>query len=121
MTHTAVSDDELHSAIADQLDFTGDAAVRERIVSTLTRLPEDVRAFAVERCRFATSDVEPEPAPTSDQWLVTLPGRPDATAVARGVAHAWLDYGSRGHGATSEDEADDLVSRWEFTGPGDDA
>jgi hypothetical protein len=121
MTHALASDDELRSTIADQLDYSGEAAARETVVSTLARLPEDVRAFAVGRCRFTTSDVEPEPAPESDQWLVTLPDRPDAAAVARGIAHAWLDYGARGLGATSEEEADDLVARWEFTGPGNDA
>jgi hypothetical protein len=121
--------DQARAAVLAALDYTGEnRATEQMIVSALLRLPEDVRTFATERCRFVSVGDQPhaDDATPSDRWLVELADGLDETSlahvVATAVARAWLSHDGDQGGETDEEEAErELVTSWEFTGPGADA
>jgi hypothetical protein len=127
---TTSGNDQGRASVLAALDYTGgDGATEQLIVSALLRLPEDVRTFATERCRFVSAGDRSDAgnAGPSDPWRVELDDGLDeaslAHAVATAVARAWLSHDGDQGDETDQDEAQvrELVAGWEFTGPGTDA
>lgn len=121
-----LSDEEVKAEVADRLDYSGsDTVTEQRVLSVLVHLPEGVRTFALERCRFASvSDDGQQGSVASDRVLVLVQDGLDESAIRHAVAHAWLGHDLSGHGhsvAVEEDDVRELVAQWEFAGPGADA
>jgi len=107
-------------------------ALQYHIVKTLYRLPDEVREFVYENCRFSsvadtavhrtTKDVKRYP------WLILLHEQEldedYQSVIARTIAHAYLDHRQYGVGwevseaAKYDKEATALVKKWGFVGPG---
>ena len=121
-----LSDEEVIAEIAGRLEYLGgDTETEERVVAVLLHLPEGVRTFALEKCRFASaSDFGQQGASGSGRVLVSVEDGLDESAIRHAIAHAWLGHGAGGSGRSSgvdDVEARELVAQWEFTGPGADA
>ncbi|HEX5951216.1 MAG TPA: hypothetical protein VFZ96_09445 [Actinomycetota bacterium] len=120
----------------DGLMYLGDDARTERvIVETLLRLPEDVRAFALERCVFLSVGwaapgltlpgavgVDPATRRSRDVWLIVLEEQAPldllASAAAHEIAHAWLRHDRLSEDLPDEHEvqAAELAQAWGFSG-----
>jgi hypothetical protein len=97
-------------------------ADKTTIASALTGLPEDVCLFALQRCRFESELSPPATSDSNDgRHVVVLTGVADEHAVRRAVAEAWLSANDGDSDGESRANVDELVTNWEFTGPGEDA
>ncbi len=124
--------------IAYDLSYLGeDEDLWRQIVEAIERLPEEVRDFALDRCRFlsvartthgmvlpgriGTHEVTNEPT-----WLVLLseaiPAEDVHGAIAHEIAHAWLGHDRLAFPPDDcEIQAANLTMEWGFSGVGADA
>jgi hypothetical protein len=120
-----VNDEAAAAELAQRLDYSGDSpTVEAAILAVVVQLPEAVRTFAIDRCRFLVKGSDPGNAAGSDRVAVEVEGTIDRPALLYAIAMAWLgntaaDGGKPGTAQTHE--ADELVAQWSFTGPGGDA
>ncbi len=122
--------------------FGEDRETELAIVRALARLPEDVREFALTRCRFSSVGrdasgwtmpgrlgVDAYSRSSRNVWLIMLEERPPKSrpveeTVGHEVAHAWLRHDLSQAGPIPEDIEDDWEVRaaaqaraWGFDGP----
>ena len=102
------------------------------IVMALYRLPDEVREFVYENCRFSSVSDTAVHRTTEDvkryPWLILLHEQEldedYQGIIARTIAHAYLDHKQPGIGwevseaAKYDKEAAALVKKWGFVGPG---
>ena len=125
---------------AYDLAYYGEDPITERlIVEAISRLPERVAEFALDRCRFLSVGLvtlgmampgkvcsHPFERRTRNMWLILLAeGLPDEDAhsiVAHEIAHAWLGHDRLSVELPTECERDaaTLTYEWGFTGKGAD-
>lgn len=128
-------DTELRREIMYELRYYGESTETEHLIlESLLRLPADVRAFALERCAFLSTDnirgsylsaeyVSGLLAGTRE-WLVLLhlDGlKPESAEsyVAHEIAHIWLGHGTfELANSTAEIDAAAQVRAWGFKGGG---
>lgn len=121
--------------IEDLMYLGEDVRTEHVIAETLVRLPDTVRAFALERCVFLSVGwaasgltfpggigVDPETRRSRNVWLIVLeeqaPRDALASVVAHEVAHAWLRHDRLSDELPEDHEvkAAELARRWGFTG-----
>ena len=120
----------------DDLMYLGEDARTERVIAeTIFRLPESVRAFALEHCVFISVGwaasgmtlpggigVDPVTRRSRNVWLIVLeeqaPRDSLASVVAHEVAHAWLRHDRLSEELPEDHEvrAAELARRWGFSG-----
>lgn len=124
--------------IAYDLVFFGeDVETQLGIVKVLSKLPDNVVQFALDRCSFTSVGkvtagmvlpgkvgIHPSEKRSRNCWLIILDERStdDESVIAHEIAHAWL-----GHDRTSADDqetweidAANLTKEWGFEGRGSD-
>lgn len=136
-------DADLRREIHYDLEYHGDDLdMRAAIISALGRMPEDVRRFALDRCRYLSVGgtlagyavpgrigVDPFTRRTRNVWLVVLTDVHEDLEglVAHEIAHLWLQQSETGNIAgreawtAAEEAAEALCREWGFEGPGADA
>jgi hypothetical protein len=122
--------DRTLQGVADALQVSYRIGENERlehqIYETVMRLPDDVRAFMMDRVVFLSSAWGQafRGVDWSQQWVIVLaPDLPDDDAtgiIAHEIAHAWRGHGTDplGYTADEEREACALAQCWGFTGAG---
>jgi AcrR family transcriptional regulator len=136
-------DANLRRAIHYELSYEGDdSGTRETIVAVLARLPEEVREWALDRCRFLSVGgtlaaypvpgrlvVDPATRRSRGVWLIVIDDRAEDLegVIAHELAHVWLRRAGTGSiggfdaWEAEEEAAEALAHVWGFTGPGTDA
>jgi hypothetical protein len=111
--------------VVAQLDYTGDEATKDTLIASLMRLPEGVRVFALDRCHFvaaAHASGDRSLASSSGRHRILLQQGVDDAGVMRAIGEVWLNqHSATGQAPDAENDVDELVAQWQFTGPGGDA
>ena len=132
--------EDLDAVHYDLAYFGADGQLERVLVDTIARLPEDVRQFALDHCRFlsvgrvshgmvfrGSIGVDYVTKRSDAVWLVLLfedVGEDDIHCmVAHEIAHAWLGHSALDPNVPKDAEivTANLVAEWGFTGLGADA
>lgn len=112
---------DLHYEQGRIIDFCAVDA-EDTLRRAISRLPDEVREFAYDRCRFASvgASMIGQTLPPGTRWLILVRDEEtDESVIAHEIAHAW-----RGHEGpntdSQEQEVRALVRSWGFSGLGTD-
>jgi len=128
------------AAIFDEIAYHGESEQTQALLAkAVSRLPEDVAGFALERCCFVSIGGnflgltlpgrlgEDNEGQSANFWIIVLddcqPRDEMQATIAHEIAHAWLRHDRYGEDDLTVDcevQAAELARDWGFTGTGAD-